>query len=46
MQLGTELGAVLMQLFPTIPDEFWEKVGVQKKKKGAEKRKRAVKKEV
>lgn len=32
-------------VFPTIHDEFWEKVGVQKKKKkGAEKRKRAVKK--
>ena len=35
----------LEPVFPTIPDEFWEKVGVQKKKKGAEKRKRAVKKE-
>ena len=35
----------LEPVFPTIPDEFWDKVGVQKKKKGTEKRKRAVKKE-
>jgi hypothetical protein len=29
---------------PPFQNEFWEKVGVQKKKKGAEKRKRAVNK--